>query len=267
MPIAVSEEHEALRVSAQRWLANHCPPEEPRAAAESTTEVLPPVWEKMAAQGWLGLHVPEADGGQGFRLSELAVVLEELGYALFPGPFLPTALAAALLARHGSADQRGRYLPGLVDGSAPAALALGSGRLQVAEGPDGETVSGTLRPVLGLATAAVLLVPLDDGGWSLLEPGDASCTALPALDATRRLGQAEFDRSPLPAESRLEGVGPHEVRDLALVMAAAEGTGVARWCLETASEYAKVRVQFGRPIGQFQAVKHALADMLVEVEQ
>ena len=267
MPLAVSEEHEALRVSAQRWLANHCPPQEPRAAAESATDELPPVWEKMAAQGWLGLHIPETDGGQGFDLSELAVVLEELGHALFPGPFLPTALTAALLARYGSADQRSRYLPGLVDGSAPAALALGAGRLHVADGPGGATVSGTLRPVLGLATASVLVAPLDDGGWGLLDPGDASCTALPALDATRRLGQAEFDRTPLRADARLVGVGPEEVRHLALVMAAAEAAGVARWCLETASDYAKVRVQFGRPIGQFQAVKHALADMLVEVEQ
>ena len=267
MPLAVSEEHEALRVSALRWLANHCPPEAPRAAAEAVTDELPPVWEKMAAQGWLGLHVPEADGGQGFGLSELAVVLEELGHALFPGPFLPTALAAALLAQYGSAGQRSRHLPGLVDGSAPAALALGVGRLQVADGPGGSTVSGTLRPVLGLGTASVLLAPLDDGSWGLLDPGDASCTALPALDATRRLGQVEFDRTPLGSEARLVGVGPEEVRHLALVMAAAEGTGVARWCLETASDYAKVRVQFGRPIGQFQAVKHALADMLVEVEQ
>jgi alkylation response protein AidB-like acyl-CoA dehydrogenase len=267
MAIAVSEEHEALRLSAQRWLANHCPPEEPRAAAESTTDDLPPVWEKMAAQGWLGLHVPEADGGQGFALSDLAVVLEELGYALFPGPVLPTVLTAALLAHRGSAEQRARYLPGLVDGSGPAALALGAGVLRVEEGPGGPTVSGTLRPVLGLATASVLLAPLHDGSWVLVDPRAASHTALPALDATRRLGQAEFDRVPLLPEALLEGGGPEEVRDLALVLAAAEGAGVARWCLETASEYAKVRVQFGRPIGQFQAIKHALADMLVEVEQ
>jgi 3-oxochol-4-en-24-oyl-CoA dehydrogenase len=267
MPIAVSEEHEALRLSALRWLANHCPPDEPRTAAESPTDELPPVWEKMAAQGWLGLHVPEDDGGQGFGLSELAVVLEELGHALFPGPVLPTVLTAALVARHGNVGQRARYLPGLVDGSGPAALALGAGALHVEEGVDGPTVSGTLRPVAGLATASVLLTPLDDGGWVLLDPGQASCTALPALDATRRLGQADFTRAPLPPEARLVGVGPEEVRDLALVMAAAEGTGVARWCLETASDYAKVRVQFGRPIGQFQAIKHALADMLVEVEQ
>jgi alkylation response protein AidB-like acyl-CoA dehydrogenase len=268
MPIAVSEEHEALRQNAQRWLQNHCPPSEPRAAAESESDQLPPAWEKMVAQGWLGLHVPEADGGQGFGLSELAVVLEELGYALFPGPVLPTALVAAVIARHGSAAQRARYLPGLVDGSAPGAVALGGGALRADRGGDGTAVSGTLRPVLGLGTASVLLAPLDEGGWCLLDPSDATdATSLPALDATRRLGQAVFDGTVLAADALLRDVGPGDVADLALVMAAAEGAGVARWCLDTASEYAKVRVQFGRPIGQFQAIKHALADMLVAVEQ
>jgi alkylation response protein AidB-like acyl-CoA dehydrogenase len=267
MAIAVSEEHEALRLSALRWLTNHCPPSEPRAAAESATDVLPPVWEKMAAQGWLGLHVAEADGGQGFGVSELAVVLEELGYALFPGPVLPTVLVAAVLARHGSAVQRARYLPGLVDGSAPAAVALGSGHLTVADGPDGPTVSGTLRPVLGLGTASVVLAPLEDGGWCLLSPDDAEVTALPALDETRRMGQATWSATPLPPEARLQPATNAEVCQLALVLGAAEGAGVARWCLDTASDYAKVRVQFGRPIGQFQAIKHALADMLVAVEQ
>jgi alkylation response protein AidB-like acyl-CoA dehydrogenase len=268
MPIAVSEEHEALRLSAQRWLQNHCPPSEPRAAAESTTDELPPVWEKMVAQGWLGLHVPEADGGQGFALSELAVVLEELGYALLPGPVLPTVLVAALVAQHGSDAQRARYLPGLIDGSAPAAVALGASLLQVVEGTAGASVRGTLRPVLGLGTASVLLAPLDDGRWCLLDPGVATDrTSLPALDATRGLGQAVFEDVALPADSVLPGATTAEVRNLALVMAAAEGAGVARWALDTASEYAKVRVQFGRPIGQFQGIKHALADMLVAVEQ
>ena len=263
MPIAVSEDHEALRQSAQRWLQNHCPPSEPRAAAESTSDDLPPVWEKMLAQGWLGLHVPEADGGQGFELSELAVVLEEFGYALFPGPLLPTVLVAAVLSRHGSAAQRARYLPGLLDGSAPAAVSLGAAALA----RTGDTVSGTLRPVLGLPTAALLLAPLAEGGWCLLDPHDADSSPLPALDATRRLGQAVYADVALPSEALLPGVTNAEVRNLALVMAAAEGAGVARWCLDTASEYAKVRVQFGRPIGQFQAIKHALADMLVAVEQ
>jgi len=264
MPIAVSEEHEALRQSAQRWLQNHCPPSEPRAAAESTSDDLPPVWEKMVAQGWLGLHVPEADGGQGFGLSELAVVLEELGYALFPGPVLPTVLVAAVIARHGSAAQRARYLPGLLDGSAPGAVSLGT---EVLQRSAAARVSGTLRPVLGLPTAAVLLAPLGEGAWCLLDPHDADSSSLPALDATRRLGRAVYTDVALRADAELPGVTTAEVRNLALVMAAAEGAGVARWCLDTASEYAKVRVQFGRPIGQFQAIKHALADMLVAVEQ
>ena len=90
MPIAVTEDHESLRQAAQRWAQTHCPPSVPRAVAEAPpSEELPAVWEKMAAQGWLGLHVPETDGGQGFTLAELAVVLEELGHALLPGPLLP----------------------------------------------------------------------------------------------------------------------------------------------------------------------------------
>ncbi|HVA09015.1 MAG TPA: acyl-CoA dehydrogenase [Acidimicrobiales bacterium] len=268
MPIAVSEEHEALRLTAQRWLQTHCPPTEPRAAheaAEAGSTALPPAWEKMAAQGWLGLHLPEADGGHGFSLSELAVVLEELGYALFPGPVLPTVLAAALVARHGDAAQRARYLPGLADGSTPAAVALGAGAVQ----RDANTISGTLRPVVGLPTAALLLAPADGGGWCLVDPSAAgmSVESLRALDGTRPLGQVVADAVTLDDDAWLPDLDVDEVRDLALVLAAAESAGTARWCLDTASEYAKVRVQFGRPIGQFQAVKHALADMLVAVEQ
>ena len=102
MPIAVTEEHESLRRTAERWLQTHCPPAEPRAVAEATaTGVdLPAVWEKMAAQGWLGLHLPDASGGEGFTLGEVAVVLEELGRALFPGPVLPTLVVSAAVSRH-----------------------------------------------------------------------------------------------------------------------------------------------------------------------
>jgi alkylation response protein AidB-like acyl-CoA dehydrogenase len=264
VPIAVSEDHEELRRSARRWLDTHCPPTEPRRAAESGQVELPDPWEKMAAQGWLGLHVAEDDGGQGFSLNELAVVLEEMGYSLFPGPVLSTVLVAAVLARHGTAAQRARHLPGLADGSTPAAVALGGTALVRA----GDTVEGTLRPVLGLAQASVVLAPLEDGGWCLLDPRrDTTVEVLEALDGTRSLGQLTVDGSTLTADTVLADVAHDEVRDLALVLAAAELAGLARWCLDTASDYAKVRVQFGRPIGQFQAVKHALADMLVAVEQ
>ena len=277
MPIAVTEEHESLRRTAERWLQTHCPPEEPRAVAEAPEPGadLPAVWEKMAAQRWLGLHLPESLGGDGFTLAEVAVVLEELGHALFPGPVLPTLLVSAVLSRRGDQVMRAALLPGLADGTITAAVAFGAPGLQPGDGPAGGTVTGTARPVLGLPTARLVLVPLDRGPdgvqWWLLDRealGDqVSVDALPALDATRPVGMLEINGDGLDAPGGELLVPDAEVRGLALVLAAAESAGIARWCLETASEYAKVRVQFGRPIGQFQAVKHALADMLVSVEQ
>ncbi len=263
MPIAVSEEHEALRLTARRWLETHCPPAEPRRVAESGEVDLPALWEKMAAQGWLGLHVAEEDGGQGFTLSELAIVVEEAGYALMPGPFLPTLLVTAVLARHGNPAQRSRFLPGLCDGSTPGAVAVGTETIR----RDGSLWRGALRPVLGAPPAALVLAPVVDGGWCVLHDADAAAMPLDSLDATRPLGSLNAEDLSVPDDGVLGDVADADVRDLALVLAAAESAGIARWCLDTASEYAKVRVQFGRPIGQFQAVKHALADMLVAVEQ
>jgi 3-oxochol-4-en-24-oyl-CoA dehydrogenase len=281
MPIAVTEDHESLRATALRWAQTHCPPTVPRQVAEAPpgSTDLAAAWEKMAAQGWLGLHVGEEHGGQGFTLAELAVVLEELGYALFPGPVLPTVLVSAALARvpHGAADVPPEWLRGLADGSITAAVALGAAPTpwqQVEDG--GFSLGATVRPVLGLPTARLVLVPLDDGtatSWLLLDRealGDAvAVEALPALDATRALGQLTIGGDgPVTVPRRQQVlVSDDDVRGLALTLAAAESAGIARWCLYTASEYAKVRIQFGRPIGQFQAVKHALADMLVAVEQ
>jgi 3-oxochol-4-en-24-oyl-CoA dehydrogenase len=281
MPIAVTEDHESLRATALRWAETHCPPAVPREAADAPlgSAELPPAWEKMAAQGWLGLHVAEEQGGQGFTLAELAVVLEELGHALFPGPLLPTVLVSAALARgsHGPVAAPPEWLRGLADGSITAAVALGAVPQAWQAGEDGAlSLAASVRPVLGLPTARLVLVPLDDGigtSWLLLDRealGDGvSVEALPALDATRPAGQLTIgDDGPLtvpPHEQVL--VSDEDVRGLAMTLAAAESAGIARWCLHTASEYAKVRVQFGRPIGQFQAVKHALADMLVAVEQ
>src|SRR6516164_8192973 len=124
MPIALTEEHEALRRTAERWLETHCPAGVPRAvteAARAEQAALPDVWEKMAAQGWLGLHVPEEFGGQGFATAEVAVVLEELGHALFPGPVLPTVVVSAALASHGTTAARAAWLPGLSTARSPRA--------------------------------------------------------------------------------------------------------------------------------------------------
>jgi alkylation response protein AidB-like acyl-CoA dehydrogenase len=280
MPIAVTEDHESLRATALRWAQTHCPATVPRQVAETAgSDELPAAWEKMAAQGWLGLHLPEDQGGQGFTLAELAVVLEELGYALFPGPLLPTLLASAALARaqHGPAAPPPERLEGLADGSITAAVALGTAPQPWRLGDDGALeLAGTVRPVLGLPTARLVLVPLDYGtgtGWLVLDRdalGDVlSVETLPALDGTRAMGALTIGgggRVTVPLDTQVM-VSDDDVRGLALTLAAAESAGIARWCLQTASEYAKVRVQFGRPIGQFQAIKHALADMLVGVEQ
>jgi 3-oxochol-4-en-24-oyl-CoA dehydrogenase len=281
MPIAVTEEHESLRTTVLRWAETHCPATEPRSAAEAApgSGELPAAWEKMAAQGWLGLHLAEEHGGQGFTLAETAVVLEELGHALFPGPVLPTVLVSAALSRlrRGPATVPPDWLRGLADGSVTAAVALGATPhpWQLVDG-GALALAGVVRPVLGLPTARLVLVPLDYGtgtGWLLLDRaahGDAvSVEALPALDGTRALGQLTIagpGKVTVPLREQVM-VPDDDVRGLVLTLAAAESAGIARWCLQTASDYAKVRVQFGRPIGQFQAVKHALADMLVAVEQ
>src|SRR3954468_10379873 len=126
MGIGISEEHEALRESARQALARHCPPSVPRALLDTETEDMPPFWSAIADLGWLGLHVDEEYGGSGFGLAELVVVCEELGYAAAPGPFLPTVIAAAVIDRLGTEEQRKELLPSLVDGSTPAAVAFTS---------------------------------------------------------------------------------------------------------------------------------------------
>jgi alkylation response protein AidB-like acyl-CoA dehydrogenase len=270
MPIAVTEDHEALRQTAARWLVAHCPPSVPRAVAEAGADGQPAgerapwqdVWTEMAAQGWLGLHIPEPHGGQGFTLAELAVVVEELGHALFPGPLLPTLLVSALLARHAGTSAYTELLAGLADGSTTGAVALSAEPLAAEPGPAGSMrLSGTVRPVLGLPAARLVVVPVlgghsgDGVRWCLLDREECDATtrveSLPVLDGTRPAGVLQAEGLIVPAHGSFQA---GEVRGLLYTLAAAESAGLARWALETASDYAKVRVQFGRPIGQFQAV-------------
>src|SRR5438874_6615467 len=145
MPIGISEEHEALRATARRFLESRCPPHVPRSYLEAEVEELPPFWHELAGQGLLGLAVDEAYGGQGYGFVELAVVLEELGRAMAPGPFLPTVLAAAVIQELGTDEQKTTWLPKLVDGSAPGSVLL----------------SG--KPVLSGCGAQVVVNPRPDG--------------------------------------------------------------------------------------------------------
>ncbi|MER7013127.1 acyl-CoA dehydrogenase [Saccharopolyspora sp. NPDC000359] len=262
--LGLSEEHRDLRDSVQAFAGRHVTEDVVRAAVDAGAEQLPPFWAKVAEQGLLGLHLPEEVGGAGFGLLELAVVLEELGRALAPGPFLPTVLASAVLSEAG----HHQHLPGLADGTVVGALSLGGGFTAERTDDGGLLVTGSATPVLGAHLADVLVLRVDRGGrqaWVVLPRSAAEVGEVPSHDLTRRLAAVAVTGVRVPAEDVLEipADRPHEV---AATLFAAESCGIADWCTTTAAEYAKVREQFGRPIGQFQGVKHRCARMLARAE-
>jgi alkylation response protein AidB-like acyl-CoA dehydrogenase len=259
--LGISEDHQALHDTARRWAERRCPPVVVRRALEAPHE-RPPFWTELAELGWLGLHVGEVHGGSGGGLGDLAVVLEELGRACAPGPFLPTVLAGAVIDRAGSEAQRGELLPGLVDGSAAGAVAW-SRTVEVERRGSAVRLRGSLGPVLGAAAASLVVVPAD-GRWAVLDRSAVEVVPLAGVDGTRDVGEVRLDGCEAPADRWLE---PCAVDELAVVLLAAECVGGAAWCVDTAAAHAKVREQFGRPIGQFQAVKHRCADMLLALEQ
>ncbi|MEV5325918.1 acyl-CoA dehydrogenase [Nonomuraea sp. NPDC052634] len=262
MAIGLSEEHEALHESVSGWAERNIPSELVRAGSQGR----PPFWTGLAEQGLLGLHVPEEHGGSGYGLLEAAVAIEALAERMAPGPYVPTVLASAVI----NASKRPEHLERYADGTLTAALAL-TGNLTGTRTEDGSlVVSGTAEPVLGgsLADSLVLPVTTDDGEeWVLIEAASATVTELKSLDITRPVAKVELDGVTVPASGILGGVQRSDVRAIAAILLGAEATGLASWCVTAAAEYAKVRVQFGRPIGQFQGIKHKLSRMLVALEQ
>ena len=280
MPIGVTEDHEELRQVVRRWTEAHCAPAVPRALLDATSEERPGFWESLAEAQWLGLHIPEGLGGAGYGLPELAVVLEELGRACAPGPFLASALAGAVISAAVGAGAAGAgdagagaagLLAGIVSGEVVGAVALGPA-LDAVPGGDGLRVSGTLRPVLSGHLADAIVAPARIAGgeemWCVLDrdAGGIEVVELPSVDRTRRSAAVTFDGVEVAAGRVLGSIDRDRVEQIAVVLASAEAVGVAQWCVETAAEYAKVRVQFGRPIGQFQGVKHRSALALARTE-
>ena len=284
MNFAFSEEQEELRKAVRRFLEDKSSETEVRRLMETTEGYDPAVWSQMASQlGLQGLIVPEEFGGSGFTYVELIVVLEEMGRALLCAPyFASVALAANLLLVSGDDAAKKDYLPGIADGStiATVALAEASGRwdeegvtLAATGSGDNWTLSGEKLYVLDGHTADLILVAArSDAGVSVfaVDKGANGLTATPlsTMDQTRKQARLTFDSTP----ARLIGTDGggwatvSKMLDLAAVALAAEQVGGAQKVLEMAVEYAKVRVQFGRPIGSFQAIKHKCADMLLEVE-
>ncbi|MGC5545606.1 acyl-CoA dehydrogenase [Streptomyces griseus] len=273
--IGITEEHRALAHSVRGWLARAAPPGEVRklldAHGPAATGVRPAHWEALAAQGLTGIHLPEAYGGGGGNLLDLAVVLEEAAYGSLPGPYLATALVGAVL-RRAVGPGTGDLLRALAAGDRTAAFALTPGTLTATPAPGGHRLDGTAPPVLTGEAADLLLLPAADasGGvlWFLVDAGTDGLTVRPhrSVDPTRPTAGVRADAVPVPVHRNLP-LDATLVRDLAAVLLAADGCGTAARSLETAVAHAAVREQFGRPVGAFQAVKHLCADLLVRLEQ
>jgi len=293
MILGVTEEQAELRASVRRFLADRAPISAVRELMETTDGVDTSVWRQAGEQlGLQGIAIPEEYGGAGFSFAEQAIVLEELGAALYGGPYLASAvLAATALLASPDQDARKAYLPGIASGATVATLAFteedGSWEpdaIRLAASPSqdssagGWQLDGRKSFVLDGHTASLILVVARTGdSLSLFAvtvdaaqagKGGLTRTALPTLDQTRKLARLDF--AAVPA-TLIGSVGDgtavlSRTLDVAAIAQAAEQLGGAQRALDMAVEYAKVRHQFGRPIGSFQAIKHRCADLLLEVE-
>jgi alkylation response protein AidB-like acyl-CoA dehydrogenase len=258
MGIAITEAHRELEGVANAFLESSGARAANRALLDAPDESMPSFWGDLANLGWLGLHLPEECGGSGYGLEELVVVVEALGRAVAPGPFVPTVAASAIIAAAGSDEQRQARLPGLADGSTTAAVGFGSA-VRVDKGK----ASGVVPTVVGGALAQLFLLVVGDD--VVLFDRDAAGVTINVpnnVDRARRAANVTLKGTPVQV---LAGAG-RIARALVRTIFAAEAAGGARECCDAAAAYAKERQQFGRPIAMFQAVKHHCANMLVAAE-
>lgn len=320
MGIAITPEQRELAEAVHGWIARAVPPEEVRRLLDAPGTGRPPFWDALAAQGLLAVHLPEAYGGGGGDLVDLAVVVEEAARAALPGPFLANVLAAAVLAAppvgepasgpgDGRGTGRGDLVRALGCGERIGAVAFGAGSLTAVAVDGGYVLDGVAPPVLSGADADVLVLAatLVSGGaarratapspegdpasttegpgsrttgsraepgaapgggvvWLVVDAGELVVRPHASADPTRGTAEVRAEGLRVGADRALPS-GPSPVRDLAAVVLAADACGTAAWALDTAAGHARVREQFGRPIGRFQGVKHLCADMLVRLEQ
>jgi len=267
----LSEEQDLLQATVRQFLQGECPPTRLREIFESETGEAPDLWKGMVELGLTGLAVPEAQGGAELGLLELALVCEELGYGAAPGPFLGHALASVAIAAGGSPAQREKWLPRLAAGESIGTVALAEegGRWDPSEWslPAGDAIRGTKTYVPGAGEADLFVVGLAGGNLAIVERVSSGVEVRPieAVDRTRRVGEVNFDGAAAEVLEAGATAAPR-LRDAALVLLAADAFGGASRCLELAVEYAKTREQFGVTIGHFQALKHQLADLALEIE-
>lgn len=266
MSIAITPEHHDLAKSVQALVERFAPPEALHEALETPVENPPPYWRSAAEQGLHGLHLPESVGGQGFGLLELAVAVAQFGYGAVPGPYVPSVIAAALIS---VGAPESPLLAGLASGETIAAFAVESGLTAVRR--DGAlVVSGEARSVPAAAQATVLVLPVAVDGateWIVLDTAELTIEPVGSVDPLRPVAHVRADAVETPADRRLSKLSTGAARAISVTLLSAEAVGVARWATDTASAYAKIREQFGRPIGQFQAVKHKCAEMIATTER
>ncbi|MFC1858828.1 acyl-CoA dehydrogenase family protein [Thermodesulfobacteriota bacterium] len=286
MDFSFSKSQELLRKSARDFLKKEC--QDMAREAEKTDEgYFPPIWEKIADLGWTGIGIDEEYGGIGGDTFDFCILLEEMGRALFPGPFIPAVICfGCAVYEYGSVSQKKNILPGLAAGNLIGVPALmkpdpGAGQCPVEDRLDTQEdrhlLSGTRLFVPYANTADFFLYKFehaqDDISLFLVDTGNpgVTCTILPTIASDRQC-EVVLENVDMPAENRLGNKDNsveiiHRVRELGSVSHSAYILGMLERVLEMTVDYAKERMQFGKPIGAFQAIQHQCADMLIAVEQ
>ncbi len=291
MDFSFAEEQDMLRISARDFLAKECPKAKVRELGKDERGYDPQVWRRMAELGWMGLIFPEEYGGMGASFMDLVILMEEMGKNILPGPFFSTiGLCALPLLEYGSSDQKAKFLPQIAKGEAvwSFALAESSGKYEASEmglravlrGKD-YVLEGRKLFVTDAHIANYILVVGRTGDGERAEDGitlfvvdvrgpSVKMEAIPTIGGDRQF-KVSFDGVTVPEGNILGRVGGGwDIMDFVLQRAAvlkcAEMSGACQAVLDMTSSYAKERIQFGRPIGSFQAIQHKTADMLIDVE-
>jgi len=290
MELDFTEDQEELRDGVRTMLAGECPMTFVRTVVEDGASV-EPLWEQMVELGWPALTVPEEHGGLGLGAVELAIVAEEMGRAVAPGPLLPTTAAFAPAVRElGSAEQQARFLGGVAEGTVTGTLALhetGHGialsgfAATATETGDGVRLDGVKEFVLEAQSVTEIVVvarlagsDADDAVAACVVPATAvRIEPIKAFDPSRGLARVVLDDVAVPADrvlgtpGTLTALGVERALHEAATMTAAESVGVCQSIFDVTLDYAKQREQFGVPIGSFQALKHKFADLVVALEK
>ena len=267
MPIAITPEHQDLADSVRSLVARAAPSEVLHAALETPVDNPPPYWQAAAEQGLQGVHLAESVGGQGFGILELCVVLAEFGYGAVPGPFVPSAIASALISAD---DPDAKVLSELASGAAIAAYAKDCCALTATRQGDVLVIRGEVRavPAAGEASVLVLPVAIDSAEeWVVLRAEQLEIEPVRSVDPLRPIAHVRANAVEVGDDAVLRNLSVATAHALISTLLSAEAVGVARWATDTAAEYAKIREQFGRPIGQFQAIKHKCAEMIADTER